>query len=234
MSITFYNNSNYYGDDAKKWAKDDITEQHNTCFCPANIFERYIEPKYSNIEYSEIEDELITLCNKLEAKTLIIKDDKINDWLWHQAEIDFEEAQYHLHNALDVFNKNNPSATNHLLLKGKIERWNDTNSGIDPVSTFNDIFSSRKSHFKDCEISKMIINGKDLELEGYHHDGGVYINARQLTNEGERWFDEIDYMGYLPEEPITIDDKQFKEGEELQFLNYLFENYTENLEDILV
>lgn len=232
MSITFFDTNNYSGQKAETWAKDYLTEEYEEDLDPYTLYVRYIRSKFNKTEFEDFNPILETLSSKLKEFEPVVPENQINDWLWHQEEMDFEETEMHLTNALDcIDSKTNPSAGNHFLIQGQIQHWNGTSTGIQIEDSFKNIFRSR-GVFKDCDIHHIIVNDKDIDIEGHHHDGGVYINARQLTNEGETYLDQLDY-GYIPNKGITIDNETFEEDDENKFLHYLFENYTENLEDVL-
>ena len=48
------------------------------------------------------------------------------------------------------------------------------------------------SVFKDCEIGKVWDENGSLFVHGYHHDGGVDVELRQLTDAGEEALDAIE------------------------------------------
>lgn len=61
-----------------------------------------------------------------------------------------------------------------------------------------------------------------LYLAGAHHDGRVSVEMRQLTDEGERLWGQLDYEDYLPLEGLTAMGKHYELGDENQFVHDLY------------
>ena len=55
-----------------------------------------------------------------------------------------------------------------------------------------DMMGGADSVFKDCEIGKVWDENGSLFIHGYHHDGGVDVEVRQLTDAGEEALDSIE------------------------------------------
>lgn len=72
---------------------------------------------------------------------------------------------------------------------------------------FDDMMSGPDSVFKDCEIGKVWDENGSLFIHGYHHDGGVDVEVRQLTDAGEDALDVIEDAWYG--EPFTVNDKEY-------------------------
>lgn len=103
----------------------------------------------------------------------------------------------------------NPYGGNHILVSGSVGRWNGTSTGIAVYKDFDaatDCSPSRFGQgnvFADCEIQKVWDENGTLYLAGAHHDGRVSVEMRQLTDEGERLWGQLDYEDYLPLEGLT-------------------------------
>lgn len=76
--------------------------------------------------------------------------------------------------------------------------------------------------FADCEIQKVWDENGTLYLAGAHHDGRVSVEMRQLTDEGERLWGQLDYEDYLPLEGLTAMGKHYELGDENQFIHDLY------------
>lgn len=76
--------------------------------------------------------------------------------------------------------------------------------------------------FADCEIQKVWDENGTLYLAGAHHDGRVSVEMRQLTDEGERLWGQLDYEDYLPLEGLTAMGKHYELGDENRFVHDLY------------
>lgn len=76
--------------------------------------------------------------------------------------------------------------------------------------------------FADCEIQKVWDENGTLYLAGAHHDGRVSVEMRQLTDEGERLWGQLDYEGYLPLDGLTAMGKHYELGDENRFVHDLY------------
>lgn len=122
----------------------------------------------------------------------------------------------------------NPYGGNHILVSGSVGRWNGTSTGIAVYKDFDaatDCSPSRFGQgnvFADCEIQKVWDENGTLYLAGAHHDGRVSVEMRQLTDEGERLWGQLDYEDYLPLEGLTAMGKHYELGDENQFVHDLY------------
>lgn len=101
----------------------------------------------------------------------------------------------------------NPLGGNRIIARGSIGRWDGTRHGLTVYRDFDDMMSGPNSVFKDCEIGKVWDENGSLFIHGYHHDGGVDVEVRQLTDAGEDALDVIEdvWVG----EPFTVNDKEY-------------------------
>lgn len=76
--------------------------------------------------------------------------------------------------------------------------------------------------FADCEIQKVWDENGTLYLAGAHHDGRVSVEMRQLTDEGERLWEQLDYEDYLPLDGLTAMGKHYELGDENRFVHDLY------------
>lgn len=86
----------------------------------------------------------------------------------------------------------NPLGGNRIIVRGSIERWDGTSHGMTAYKDFDDMMGGADSVFKDCEIGKVWDENGSLFIHGYHHDGGVDVEVRQLTDAGEEALDSIE------------------------------------------
>lgn len=122
----------------------------------------------------------------------------------------------------------NPYDGNHILVSGSVGRWNGTSTGIAVYKDFDaatDCSPSRFGQgnvFADCEIQKVWDENGTLYLAGAHHDGRVSVEMRQLTDEGERLWGQLDYEDYLPLDGLTAMGKHYELGDENRFVHDLY------------
>ena len=122
----------------------------------------------------------------------------------------------------------NPYGGNHILVSGSVGRWNGTSTGIAVYKDFDaatDCSPSRFGQgnvFADCEIQKVWDENGTLYLAGAHHDGRVSVEMRQLTDEGERLWGQLDYEDYLPLDGLTAMGKHYRLGAENRFIHDLY------------
>lgn len=160
-------------------------------------------------------------------------DDEIFNHQMEMKDFDYEEEMWAL---AAFFNGEksdrsefiNPYGGNHILVSGSIGRWNGTSTGIAVYKDFDaatDCSASRFGQgnvFADCEIDKVWDENGTLYLTGAHHDGRVSVEMRQLTDEGERLWGQLDYEDYLPLDGLTAMGKHYELGDENQFVHDLW------------
>lgn len=133
----------------------------------------------------------------------------------------------------DAFSFENSDGGNRILAAGSVGRWDGTRSGItvyDDFRSATDCSASRfglGNVFADCEIDKVWDVNGHLFVSGYHHDGRVEVELRQLTDEGERLYAEhADYEGdiFFPEEGVSAMGSTYRDGDESRFIHDLWDS----------
>lgn len=160
-------------------------------------------------------------------------DDEIFNHQMEMKDFDYEEemralAAFFNGEKSDMSDFVNPYGGNHILVSGSVGRWNGTSTGIAVYKDFDaatDCSPSRFGQgnvFADCEIQKVWDENGTLYLAGAHHDGRVSVEMRQLTDEGERLWGQLDYEDYLPLEGLTAMGKHYELGDENRFVHDLY------------
>ena len=89
---------------------------------------------------------------------------------------------------LDRTNDGNP-----LIAYGSSRRWNGVSTGFSVHKTIEDALDTgREGTFADCEMERIWDENGHLYATGSHHDGGVTVELRQLTDKGVRAFKRIE------------------------------------------
>ena len=195
-----FDEDSYYGDEGAEWAVNDLMERKGLTedevresFTDDEIFNHQMEMKDFDYEY------------EMRALAAFFNGEKS-----------------------DMSDFVNPYGGNHILVSGSVGRWNGTSTGIAVYKDFDaatDCSPSRFGQgnvFADCEIQKVWDENGTLYLAGAHHDGRVSVEMRQLTDEGERLWGQLDYEDYLPLEGLTAMGKHYELGDEKQFIHDLY------------
>ena len=160
-------------------------------------------------------------------------DDEIFNHQMEMKDFDYEEemralAAFFNGEKSDMSDFVNPYGGNHILVSGSVGRWNGTSTGIAVYKDFDaatDCSPSRFGQgnvFADCEIQKVWDENGTLYLAGAHHDGRVSVEMRQLTDEGERLWGQLDYEDSLPLDGLTAMGKHYELGDENRFVHDLY------------
>ena len=125
----------------------------------------------------------------------------------------------------------NPNQGNHILVAGSSSRWDGTSSGVNIYSDFTEATDTSPARFRmnnifaDCEFGRIWEEDGSLYMSGYHHDGGVTVEIRQLSNEGEKLLEEmLDYEGNVDLYDLELNamGNTYKEGDESRFVHDLW------------
>lgn len=81
---------------------------------------------------------------------------------------------------------------NRIIARGSVGRWDGVSHGMTVYKDFDDMMRGTDPVFKDCQIGKVWDENGSLFIHGYHHDGGVDVEVRQLTDAGEDALDAIE------------------------------------------
>ena len=177
-----FDEDSYYGDEGVEWAVNDLMERKGLT--------------EDEVRESFTDDEVFQHAMKL-------------------RDFDYEEEMRALTAFFDGKKSDmsdfiNPYGGNHIFVAGSVERWDDT---IPVITVYKDFDAAtdcspsrfgRGNVFADCEIQKVWDENGTLYLAGAHHDGRVSVEMRQLTDEGERLWGQLDYEDYLPLEGLPV------------------------------
>lgn len=161
------------------------------------------EGVYYGDEGSEISIEDITSREGITVEEVLdsYTDEEIFENAMNMMDIDRSEELAGLKAFLDgsdnpLSSYDNPLGGNRIIARGSIGRWDGTRHGLTVYRDFDDMMSGPDSVFKDCEIGKVWDENGGLFIHGYHHDGGVDVEVRQLTDAGEEALDVIEGERY--------------------------------------
>lgn len=187
----------------------------------------YDADKFTDDEY------LADLKQALEsAYGIDLLDDSIFEKAMEERADVLDDVIESLSDALTYKNDRNPHWGNSILVHGSISRWNGTSSGFMFYDNIEDALDCSPSRFElnnvfaDCEIDKIYLTTEGLHVRGHHHDGGVSVCMRQLTDLGQSVLGEL-VDGYIYE-VLEIKNKNgdviaaFEEDEEPKLLDWLW------------
>lgn len=159
-----FDESMYYGDEGSELSAENIASREN-------ITVKEVLENYTDEEIFENAMDMLTIDQGEELDGL-------------KAFLDGTE------NPLSSYD--NPLGGNRIIARGAIGRWDGTSHGMTAYRDFDDMMNGTDSVFKDCEIGKVWDENGSLFIHGYHHDGGVDVEVRQLTDAGEEALDAIE------------------------------------------
>ena len=85
-----------------------------------------------------------------------------------------------------------------------------------------------KNIFADCEFNKIWEEDGKLYLSGHHHDGGVIVEMRQLSKQGEKLLEKLlDYEGDVDLYDLELEamGNTYQEGDENKFVHDLWNDH---------
>lgn len=195
-----FDEDSYYGNEGAEWAVNDLMERNG-------LTEDEVREDFTDDEVFQHAMKLRDFDYKEEMRALA-------------AFFDGKKS--------DMSDFINPYGGNRIFVAGSVERWDDTIPVITVYKDFDaatDCSPSRFGQgnvFADCEIQKVWDENGTLYLTGAHHDGRVSVEMRQLTDAGERLWEQLDYEDYLPLEGLTAMGKRYELGDEKQFIHDLY------------
>lgn len=169
-----------------------------------------------------------------QARRGIYKDVSDDDVAAEQGRLMYEDEDYvlgELHRFMDGercegSDYRNPYGGNEIIARGSSRRWNGEASGFVTCRDLDDVFSWN-GIFKDCELTSIRDVNGSLYIESSHHDGGVLLELRQLSNKGQEIWDELggdknDW--YFPNDGLEAMGNTYMDGDDSEFLRDLWEN----------
>lgn len=190
----------YFSDDGRKSAVEAIAERNKTTV--SDVAENYPE------------DEIDNVCSELRDEDSVLETSRLKAFFG---------------GADGTRKKMNPSWGNHVMVRGTAERWNGSSSEIIAYENFEDSLDCSPNRFggdnifADCEIDRICDVNGSLYVSGYHHDGRVAVEMRQLTDAGEEIWGRLDYEGDI-DEPIEAMGRTYEYGDEDRLAHDLWEN----------
>lgn len=105
----------------------------------------------------------------------------------------------------------NPIGGNPVIARGSVGRWDGTRTGMTVYDNLKAALDTAPSRFgggnvlADCDIEKVWDENGHLFVHGAHHDGGVDVEIRQLTDAGAEAYEAIrEAEDAWEPEPFTI------------------------------
>ena len=190
----------------------------------ADVYDEDFLREYLSDDYEMYKDEL-----EVDFDTYV---EESSDRLFEVRDEDYREEMAALKSYFpgkpsDMSSEISEQAGNPIIVSGTIGCWDGTRSGLTVYKSFEDAIDTSPSWhdgdnvFADCEIQKVWDENGTLYLAGAHHDGRVSVEMRQLTDEGERLWGQLDYEDYLPLDGLTAMGKHYELGDENRFVHDL-------------
>lgn len=160
-------------------------------------------------------------------------DEQLSEHAMDMMREDFELELSGLRGFFDGGSRANPNAGNHVLVRGSSTTYfGGTRHGIsvyDDLDSALDTSPSLRNYsnvFADCEIGRIWDENGRLFVSGAHHDGGVTVEVRQVSNEAERLvFDKLDYEGDIIDiNPVEAMGRTYREGDENELFHDLWDD----------
>lgn len=102
-----------------------------------------------------------------------------------------------------------------LIISGTIERWDGMRGGFSVFDDLEGLLYGSDSPFADCEIQKVWDENGHLFIHGAHHDGGVTVEMRQLTDSGIEAYEVIkEVADAWVDDPFTVAGKHYDGSEQ--------------------
>lgn len=170
-----------------------------------------------------------------QARRGIYKDVSDDDVAAEQGRLMYEDEDYvlgELYRFMDGercegSDYRNPYGGNEIIAGGSSRRWDGESNGFFASRDLDGVLSW-DGIFEDCELALIRDVNGSLYIEGTHHDGGVLLEVRQLSDEGQKIWDELygEKDWYFPDEGLDVMGKTYMYGDEYEFLRDLWENET--------
>lgn len=195
-----YDADYYFSEDARKSAIESIAAACETTV--SAVAENYPEGEIDNVCYELRDDDFEHETNRLKE---------------------------FFNGADDAQKEMNPNWGNHVMVRGTAERWDGSTSGIIAYENLEEALDCSPNRFggdnifADCEIDRICDVNGSLYVSGYHHDGGVAVEVRQLTDAGEAIWGQLDYEGDI-DDPIEAMGKTYEYAAEDELAHDLWEN----------
>lgn len=132
---------------------------------------------FQNYDLDDYEEQYKEMCEEDEEE---FSENAMWDWVYEMSNIDFEEALCELESFFH----------NQIIAFGNIGRWNGVYKG---GNVFNDFRKAFYSMTEDCDYVKIYDENGHLFVHCTHHDGSCTFEVKELTKEGEEYYDRWEY-----------------------------------------
>lgn len=132
---------------------------------------------FQNYDLDSYEEEYKEMCEEDEEE---FSENAMWDWVYEMSNIDFEDA----------FEELKAFFHNQIITFGSIGRWNRVYDGSKVFNNFEDAYWAMT---KDCDYVKIYDENGHLFVHCTHHDGSCTFEVKELTKEGEEYYDRWEY-----------------------------------------
>ncbi len=156
-----------------------------------------------------------------------VDDERLRLMEWDEEDVLGELHRFMAGERCEGSDYRNPYGGNEIIAGGSSRRWDGESNGFFASRDLDGVLSW-DGIFKDCELASIRDVNGSLYIEGKHHDGGVLLEVRQLSDEGQKIWDELygEKDWYIPDEGLDAMGKTYMYGDEFEFLRDLWDDET--------